>query len=219
MTRISCHTQQTWVAAIRRLAKAASTCRVAVAYCGNEGYEFFPDMPADLPEELRVIVDASEDSVRRGLTNPKGLDHLLGLPCELRSLKALHAKVLIFDQGAALVGSTNMSKSSTAQYQMGLELSDSKVIGQLVKWFDDELWAIAEPVDSETTKRLMKIWPAHEFNGPVPGKKTNLPRWRREIPQAPPTPSQVKPSVTAREIKQLLAQFNNNECPYRKDGG
>ena len=112
ISRVTFNTEQTWVQAIHRLAKSASTCRVAVAYCGREAYKFFPETPADRPEDLRIIVDASTPSVGRGLTNPDGVELLLGLTSQIRSLSALHAKVFIFDDHAALVGSTNMSDAS-----------------------------------------------------------------------------------------------------------
>ena len=68
----------------------------AVAYCGTAAHTFFPKAPADWPQDLRVIVDASETAVRRGLTNPIGVRHLLGLTSQVRSLACLHAKVFIF---------------------------------------------------------------------------------------------------------------------------
>ena len=59
--------------------------------------------------------------MRRGLTNPGGLKHILGLTSELRTLEALHAKVFMFDKSTVFVGSTNMSESSLNQYRSFME--------------------------------------------------------------------------------------------------
>jgi hypothetical protein len=218
--RIAYHTEETWIQAIHLLAKSASVCRVAVAYCGEEAYKFFPEAPAERPEDLRIIVDASETAVRRGLTNPKGIEHLLGFSAKLKTLTALHAKVFIFDQRAALVGSTNMSRSAINQYQMGLEIWDRKVVRQLIAWFDDELWESKEAdcLNSQTIDNLMPLWPSKGFTPPVRKGKAKLPWWKGEAPSPPLDPSDIKIVMTTQSINQLLADFKNNECPYRDNG-
>jgi len=100
---------------------------MAVAYCGEAAHRFFPEDPASRPLDLRIIVDASEAAVARGLTNPTGLARLRDLPSEVRSLGGLHAKAFIFDETIAIVGSVNMSASSIErQYQLALEVSDPR---------------------------------------------------------------------------------------------
>jgi phosphatidylserine/phosphatidylglycerophosphate/cardiolipin synthase-like enzyme len=103
------HCEDTFVQALHRLIARSSTCRVAVAYCGEAAHRFFPEAPASRPADLRIIVDASETAVARGLTNPAGLARLLDLPAQVRSLRDLHAKAFIFDKTTAIVGSVNMS--------------------------------------------------------------------------------------------------------------
>lgn len=211
------HTEQTWIEAIHRLAVTSSVCRVAVAYCGNEGYTFFPEKLADRPENLKVIIDASDDAVRRGLTNPEGLKRLLGLTPQLRTLKSLHAKVFIFDRRVALVGSTNMSTSSLNQFQMALlEVFDPKVIRRLVQWFDNTLWSQATPIDSEIIRKLMRLWPRHDFHGPTRRMKTRLPKWHGEAPQPPLDPSEFTVSISNQKLQRLLSEFRNNKCQYPK---
>lgn len=97
-SQIRCHTESTLLDAIDRLARAASTCRIAVSYCGIGGYRFFPEAAVDRPENLLMVVDASDTAIKRGLTNPNGLLNLLGLTPQLRSLAGLHSKVFIFDK-------------------------------------------------------------------------------------------------------------------------
>jgi hypothetical protein len=63
--RITHHTEETQIKAVHALARKASTCRVAVAYCGEAAYTFFPEAAADRPEDLRILIDASDAAVKR----------------------------------------------------------------------------------------------------------------------------------------------------------
>jgi PLD-like domain len=209
------HTEETVVKAIHRLAANASTCRVAVAYCGEAAHRFFPEAPAARPENFRIIVDASEPTVTHGLTNPRGLRHLLGLTRQVRSLKGLHAKVFVFDKEVALVGSVNMSAQSIEQqYQLVLEVSDSRIVRQLVTWFDNTLWSHAQVIDSEIVRRLSRLWPNRDATPRGPKTKAKLPAWRGETPQPPLGPSEFRFGGSKMEIGGLLSEFKNNECPY-----
>lgn len=218
-TRINHHTQETVVEAIHKLAGSSSVCRVAVAYCGKAAYKFFPESPAERPEDLRVIVDASEAAVRRGLTNPDGLLSLLGLNAEVRSLPGLHAKAFIFDRSCAIVGSANMSETSISQQlQLGVEVCDSEIVPRLVKWFDIELWRRAVALDAPAARKLRRLWPNQLIQ---PGRKTNgrLPPWRGGPPQPPLETSEFTLGVTNQEIGRLMDQFTKNRCPYTGIGG
>ena len=213
------HTEETIVEAIHRLASKSSTCRVAVGYCGEAAHRFFPEKPSARPEDLRIIVDASEQAVRRGLTNPKGVERLLGLTDEVRSLAGLHAKVFVFNEDVVLVGSANMSESSiTQQYQLTLEVSDSRIAKQLVAWFDNTLWNRANKVDHAMVRQLIPLWPRHEGHGPGRRTKAKLPRWRGDDPQPPLGPSDFKIGVSKAKLKKLLSEFRNNKCPYENNG-
>lgn len=215
-SQIKHHTEDTIVKAIHRLVSQSSTCRVTVAFCGEAVHLFFPEKPSARPEDLRIMIDASERAVRRGLTNPKGLERLLGLTDEVRSLDGLHAKVWVFDGDKALVGSTNMSKPSIKQQvQLTLEICDSRASKRLVGWFDT-LWNGADQVDQGMVRKLMPLWPKHKVNGS--GRKTHakLPPWRGKAPQPPLSPSEFKVGLKKAEIKKLLSQFRKNKCEYDK---
>jgi PLD-like domain len=210
-----CHSEKTWIQAIDRLASSSSTCRIAVAYCGSKGYNFLPNKPADRPEDLRIVVDASDLAVRWGLTNPKGVKHLIGLPAQVRSCEGLHAKVYIFDDRAALVGSANMSESSiTRQLQMGVELWNARAVNQLINWFDKTIWLRAIPVDLKTLHRLSKLKPAHPPHLPGSPSGTKLPIWKWDLPDPSPDPSDFKLAITATQLRKLLQNFRKNICPY-----
>jgi hypothetical protein len=161
-----------------------------------------------------VIVDASEEAVRLGLTSPEGLKRLLDFT-QLRTLKSLHAKVFIFDR-VALVGSANMSASSLTQFQMALEVFDPKLIQRLVRWFDKTLWSQATSIDSQMIRKLMPLRPRHDFHGPTRREKLRLPKWRGEIPQPPLDPSEFTISVSNQKLQRLLAEFKTNKCQYPK---
>jgi hypothetical protein len=189
-----------------------------VGYCGEAAHRFFPEKPSARPEDLRIVVDASEQAVRRGLTNPKGVERLLGLTDGVRSLAGLHPKVFVFDEDVVLVGSANMSESSiTQQHQLTLEVSDSRIAKQLVAWFDNTLWNRAARVDHAMVRKLTSLWPGHEGRGPGRRTRAKLPRWRGEAPLPPLGPSDFKIRVSKAKINKLLADFKNNKCLYDKD--
>jgi PLD-like domain len=214
------HCEDTFVQALHRLIARSSTCRVAVAYCGEAAHRFFPEAPASRPADLRIIVDASETAVARGLTNPAGLARLLDLPARLRSLRDLHAKAFIFDKTTAIVGSVNMSASSIEwQYQLALEVSDPAIVRQLANWFDARLWKHAEKVDPGTVRKLKGLWrPDRENHPPGRKRKGRLRDWRGEAPQPPLGPSDFSIGIGKANIGRLLSEFKNNECKYSDSG-
>lgn len=217
--RITPHTEKTQINAIHAQAREASTCRVAVAYCGEAAHMFFPEAAAERPENLRIIVDASDAAVRRGLTNPKGVAHLLGLTPQVRSVEGLHAKVFLFDERVALVGSTNLSESSLKQDQMTLEVSNAQLVQRLTVWFEDLFEERGKQLDSVDVKRLMGLWPRRP---PLPithEKKDKFPTWQGAAPQPPPAPSDFKVGTSKGKIQSLLSEFKSNKCPYPGSSG
>ena len=220
MPSIKYYCEDTIVEALHRLIAESTTCRVAVSYCGEAAYTFFPDSPARRPPDLRIVVDASETTVSRGLTNPKGIGHLLGLTSQMKSLAGLHAKAFIFDNRVAIVGSVNMSASSLEQYQLALEVTDRKIVRQLIKWFDSGIWRnpSAEVVTHETISKLMNLWPGGTFPWPTGSRKGRIPKWRGEVPEPPLGPSDFKIGISEPDLGKLLAEFDKNECPYAKNG-
>ena len=102
------------------------------------------------------------------------------------------------------------------QYQLGLEISDSRVVWQLVCWFD-KLWdkKEAKRIGIAAVQRLIPLWPTHEPS-PGPTTKGRLPMW--SPPEPPLDRSQFTIGVSNRGLKQLLAEFRSNKCKYRDDG-
>ena len=217
MHEIKHYCQDTIVEALKRLIAQSSICRVAVAYCGSAAYKFFPESPASWPADLRIIVDASDSCVRRGLTNPKGLEHLLGLTSQLRSLEGLHAKAFIFDEKAAIVGSVNLSDSSiTQQYQLALEVSDPLVVRELIAWFDQTIWEKGDSIDSIRLNKLNGLWPGSDSHVPTGNTKGKLREWRGGPPQPPLGPSDFSIGLPEEKLARLLLEFKRNKCAYSR---
>ncbi len=213
------HSEQTVVKAILQLMSSSSTCRVAVAYCGQSAHLFFPERPEQRPPDLRVIIDASEAAVKWGLTNPKGIERLLGLTDQIKSLPGLHAKVWVFDDRAALVGSVNLTASSIEQqFQLALEIRDVQAVRQIASWFDD-LWDSSTPLNATIVKRLASLKPVRKGIGFQSQKKGTLPKWSGQAPGLPLAPSDFEIGITDLEIKSLMQQFRNNKCPYPESRG
>jgi hypothetical protein len=218
-TRIRHHSEETVSQAILRLLSDCSTRRVAVAYCGEAAHQFFPERPEQRPHDLRIIIDACDTAVKWGLTNPKGIERLLGLTHQVRSLAGLHAKVWVFDDKAALVGSVNLSESSIEQqFQLALEISDRPAVRRIAVWFG-RLWERSTPLDSVIVQRLAGLRPIRQRIRFRSRTKAKLTKWRAKAPEPPLAPSDIDIGVTAAEIKRLLRQFRNNECPYPDSGG
>ena len=218
-TRIRQHSEETVSQAILRLLCGCSTCRVAVAYCGEAAHQFFPERPEQRPHDLRIIIDACDAAVKWGLTNPKGIERLLGLTPQVKSLAGLHAKVWVFDDKAALVGSANLSESSIEQqFQLTLEISDRPAIREIATWFD-RLWDRSAPMNSAIVQRLAGLRPVRQgirFHSRTGAK---LMKWRGPSPEPPLSASDLEIGVTAAEIRRLLKQFRNNKCPYPDSEG
>lgn len=87
-------------------AKKSGSSNVAVAYFGSSGSTLLP-----LSEGSRLVVDASDQTVKCGQTNPHELAKMLKKGVRVYSLPNLHAKIFVFGR-SAYIGSTNVSKHS-----------------------------------------------------------------------------------------------------------
>lgn len=95
----------------RRLTVAATNQRgdVAVAYVGQRSGHLLR-----LKSGSRLVVDATEEAVREGKTDPKVLRLLKRRGVRVYSRRGLHAKVFVIGR-AAFVGSTNLSRHSATK--------------------------------------------------------------------------------------------------------
>jgi hypothetical protein len=215
------HTEETVTQTIRDLLSKCSSCRVAVSYCGEAAYRFFPEQPEHRPNDLRILVDASEAAVARGLTNPEGLNCLLGFTDNLKSLPGLHAKVWVFDKAIAIVGSVNMSETAIErQFQLSVEVSDSEAVRKIAGWFDRH-WRRrqANTLDRRVIERLATLWRGNQGSAAKSKTRGKLRKWKGPPPEPPLKPSDLEIAVTDDAIKGLLEEFRTNNCPYVDEQG
>lgn len=93
---------------LKKASKASKQrCAVAVAYFGQGASKQLL-----LPEGSRLVVDASEGTVKRGLTCPDELLKMVRKGIAVYSVPNLHAKVYVLGK-TAFIGSANVSQRSS----------------------------------------------------------------------------------------------------------
>lgn len=111
----------------KRLRRAARQCRrpasVAVAYFGKGAAKLLP-----LKKGSRLVVDASEGTIKCGLTHPRDLLELQAKGVRIYSVQNLHAKAYVFGK-QAFIGSPNVSHSSATKLMETLvRVTDREVV-------------------------------------------------------------------------------------------
>lgn len=91
---------------IRKKSNGNKNRYVAVAYLGTDASKYLRLESGDT-----LVIDASEDSVKSGSTNPFEIERFLEMGVDVYSYDNLHAKVYVFGN-IALVGSANASTNS-----------------------------------------------------------------------------------------------------------
>lgn len=102
-----------------------------------------------------VIVDASEDAIRGGQTSAGALLKLAERGVKVFSLNRLHAKVLLAPT-AAVVGSANLSASSTTMHEAGVVLTEPLELDS-VRAFLQELRREAKQLSRNALKVLAAL--------------------------------------------------------------
>jgi hypothetical protein len=209
-------TESDFAARVRELAGHATICRVAVGYCGAEGYTFFPEAAGDWPRDSRALVDASENAVRAGLTNPDGLTRLLGMGAVIKSIKGLHSKVYAFDNTAALVGSVNLSAHAIeAQIQLAIQVTHAATVTAVNRWFDSQWASVEVPLSADDLAALKKLWPRHPGPvGPVGSKRKGAAKRWKHPPDAPLPGASFEIGVSKATLGEVLQRFKTSLCKY-----
>ena len=210
-TRLVVVTEQAIQGEIAAWATTTDEIMAAVSYVGKDGYEFFPEKSR--PPRMYFLVDMSPQTVKCGLTNPEGVSRLLHLGLA-RSLPGLHSKFIVFGDTAALVGSTNLSAHSLAQYQCGLLTNQPKAVKELRKQFRF-LWTQATKITVSECKKAQKLFPKHLSGTPsISGKrKPRLKHWRAPVLE----PSEFSVGLTEAEVHRIRAKYEKENCPYRPE--
>jgi len=194
-----------------RLASQSSEVVAAVSYCGRDAADFFPERSR--PHRIRFIVDMSRGTVQRGLTNPLGVSKLRQLS-DVRSLRGLHSKVVIFDERVAIVGSANFSRSSIDnQRQCCILTIDKDIIKQLRKWFES-LWDESEQMGQKDCKKYQLLFPKKREGPPGNGQHGYFKKWRKQLPDYILEPGDFSIELSRSQRKRAIHQFKTKQCGY-----
>jgi hypothetical protein len=103
----------------------------------------------------QLLIALNDAAVEGGYLDPRGIEEFLLAGFEIRSLRNLHAKVVIADECWALVGSGNLTVagSSGGNAELGVVL-DAKQARRAQRTFFKAWWAAAEPLDVDYLRSL-----------------------------------------------------------------
>jgi hypothetical protein len=160
----------------RSLTKSAKTARkpsfVAVAYFGKGASKLLP-----LPPDSHLVVDASEDAVKKGQTHPDDLKLLQKRDVVVFSSPSLHAKVYVFEN-LAFVGSANASnRSAKVLTEAIIKTSDRSVVRAAKAFVKDKCLDELSPGRLE---KLQKLYRPPQFPDGTShkGPRPEIPRLR-----------------------------------------
>jgi hypothetical protein len=126
----------------------------AIAYVGKNAYQLFHENIRKV-EDVKFVVNFSENSVRNGSTNPAGVSQLQDF-AEVRNKEDLHAKVYIFDD-VALVCSANLSRNATSNVEAGILVLEREEI-RTIRGFFRDMWNRADSIDSKVFSERLEAW-------------------------------------------------------------
>lgn len=192
-------TDDLWPALTRAVRTCKRPCQVAVAYFGQGAAAMLP-----LRKGSRLVVDASERTVKLGLTCPAELLKLQKKGVEVFSVMNLHAKVYVAGRNA-FIGSANASQHSAGTLiETLLETTEPQAVKQARQFVED---LCLQSLGPEQLKELVKIYrPPH-----LPGGK----RGKRQSHQ-----KTVKPELAEVYLAQLIEDgpWPDEEEALRKGG-
>lgn len=153
---------------ISRRAKENTNRYVAVAYLGKNASKYLRLESGDV-----LVVDASENCIRSGSTNPIEIEKYIKNGVELYSYENLHAKAFVF--GAfALIGSANVSgNSANVLTECIVEFKNAETVSA-TRGFVRSL--MLEPLSPEYVKYLKTIYKPPKIKGNKKSKLTRKPK-------------------------------------------
>ncbi len=203
-------TEKVW-GHISKRAKENKNRFVAVAYLGKNASNYLPLGAGDV-----LVIDASENCIRSGSTNPLEIEKYIKGGVEVFSYENLHAKVFVFGN-LALVGSANISENSAkALTECMVEFKNSETVS-FARGFVRSL--MLEPLSPEYVKYLRTIYkpPEVESKG-----KRNLTRksrsnslWVQKLHEYNFTDTELKAYESGEE--KVINQITNTE-KYKIEG-
>lgn len=142
-------TEGIWDEITKAAKKAKNNSFIAVAYFSSGASTKLP-----LKTGSKLIVDASEGTVKGGLTKPSELIELYKKGVEIYNLNNLHAKIYVLDR-RLFFGSINVSNSDLQEAV--IESTDPKLISE-AKRFVKQLCTIDRLLGIKTLIQLQKIY-------------------------------------------------------------
>ena len=144
---------------------------VAVAYFGKGASNLLP-----LHKGSRLVVDASEHSVKSGQTCPDDLIKLVKRGVKVYSVPNLHAKVFVLGR-AAYIGSANVSNNSANKLvEAVIRTTEPRAVRAARSFVEDHCLYELSPT---VLKRLSKLYRPPRIPGGRHGKKIANPTSRR----------------------------------------
>jgi hypothetical protein len=107
-----------------------------------------------LPDR-RLIVALNDAAIQGGYLDPRGVEEFIRGEFDIRSVRNLHAKVVVADRRWALVGSGNLTGAGVngGNAELGVVLAPRQVRQAIDDYFD-RWWAVGEPLDIQRLRRL-----------------------------------------------------------------
>jgi phosphatidylserine/phosphatidylglycerophosphate/cardiolipin synthase-like enzyme len=105
----------------------------------------------------RLLIALNDAAVQGGYLDPRGVDEFVAGEFEVRSLRNLHAKLVVADRRWALVGSGNLTVagSNGGNAELGVVLGPSHARRAGIDHFD-HWWAAAHPLDLSRLRTLKR---------------------------------------------------------------
>jgi hypothetical protein len=107
--------------------------------------------------ERRLLTALNEQAIDGGYLDPWAITEFERSEFEIRSLRNVHAKVVLIDNAWGVIGSGNLTEagSNGGNAELGIVLTPDQTATATSDFFD-RWWRVAEPIDPEYLERLRK---------------------------------------------------------------
>ncbi len=122
-----------------------------------------------------LIVNASDNSIKNGATSAQVLESLFNNGCDLYSIDSLHAKLIVFDNEWAYIGSANISKNSKNRLIEAGVITNKKTIVKNTNVVINELKHTRgiNKIDAEFIERISGIEVINSIDNEISAEQKN----------------------------------------------